>query len=77
MERIYSKSRITTSAEDQKMNAIIYITGKLTLNMDSPTFPAEMSPEERLKWWLEAAREEPEIAFVGADWIITGMIDNE
>ncbi len=59
------------------MNATIYITGKLTLNMDSPTFPYEMSAEERLKWWLAAAREEPEIAFIGVDWIITGAIDNE
>jgi hypothetical protein len=39
------------------------VTKMYFVNLDSPTFPPEMSPEERLSAWLGMARIDPEWAF--------------
>lgn len=44
------------------MQAEITITGKATLNLDSASFPPDMTAEQRLAYWLEGANADPLLA---------------
>lgn len=53
------------------------ITFTASLNLDSPTFPPELSPIERIEYWVKGAKEEPLLAFMAiADWKISGEVES-
>lgn len=58
--------------------AHIIATASLRLNMEGASWPAETvnwTDQQKLDWWLEAAKKEPSVAFESADWIISGIIE--